>query len=261
MTLSRRVAQVLASGLDLYRRQQRLTALAVRDARKRAPRGPVAVARSVATYQLASVTLTLDYVPRMLDEQGLDAPAEGGVVTARLLTGAAAAGMVEQAATSYALDRLVQTLVTDASRTAATVEMLRRPAVTGHVRVLNPPSCSRCAVLAGRVYRWSTGFQRHPGCDCLMTPTTLQAGSDHTTDPMQAFERGEVRGLSKTDAEAIQAGADMGQVVNVRRKKAGLTQGSSVIERSGRLTPAGITRVASDKTEALALLRRYGYIT
>lgn len=252
---------MLASGLDLYRRQQRLTALAVRDARKRAPRGPAAVARSVATYQAATVALALDSVPRMLDEQGLDAPPAGRIVSARLLTGPALVGMVEQAATGYALDRLVQTLVTDASRTASTVEMLRRPAITGHVRVLNPPSCPRCAILAGRVYRWSTGFQRHPGCDCLMTPTTLQAGVDHTTDPARAFERGEVRGLSKDDAEAIREGADMSQVVNVRRKQAGLTQGSSVLERSGRLTPAGITRVASDKAEALTLLRRFGYIT
>jgi hypothetical protein len=196
----------------------------------------------------------------MLDEQDVDAPPEGRVNASRLLTGGAAAGMVERAASAYALDRLVQTLVTDASRTASTVEMLRRPAVTGHVRVLNPPSCGRCAVLAGRVYRWSTGFQRHAGCDCLMSPTTLAAGYDHTTNTTQAFERGEIRGLSKADAEAIQGGADIGQVVNVRRKRAGLVQGSSVLERGGRLTPAGITRVASDKDEALTLLRRFGYI-
>lgn len=34
----------------------------------------------------------------------------------------------------------------------------------GYVRVLNPPSCGRCAILAGRFYRWSAGFQRHPMC-------------------------------------------------------------------------------------------------
>jgi hypothetical protein len=94
-----------------------------------------------------------------------------------------------------------------------------------------------------------------------MAPTTLRAGTDHTTNPARAFERGEVRGLSKADTEALQSGADMGQVVNVRRKQAGLTQGSSVLERGGRLTPAGITRVASDdKDEALVLLRRFGYV-
>ena len=252
---------MLATGREFYARQQRVTALAVRDARRRVSRGPAAVAQTVATYQLASVVLALDSVPRMLDEQNLDAPAEGRINTAALLTGSASVGMIEQAATGYALDRLVQTLVTDASRTATTVEMLRRPAITGHVRVLNPPSCPRCAVLAGRVYRWSTGFQRHPGCDCLMTPTTQARGSDHTTNPMQAFERGEIRGLTKDDAEAIRDGADISQVVNVRRKQAGLVQGTSVIERGGRLTPAGISRLASDKAEAVALLRRYGYLT
>lgn len=252
---------MLTTGREFYAKQQRVTALAVRDARKRASGGPAAVARGIATYQLASVALALDSVPRMLDEQGLDAPAEGRVNPAALLTGPATVGMVESAANAYALDRLVQTLVTDANRTATTVDMLRRPAVTGHVRVLNPPSCPRCAILAGRVYRWSTGFQRHPGCDCLMSPTTERLGNDYTTNPAQAFERGEIRGLSKADTEAISSGADMSQIVNVRRKQAGLVQGSSVIERGGRLTPAGISRIASDKAEALTLLSRFGYLT
>ena len=38
------------------------------------------------------------------------------------------------------------------------------------VRVANLPCCPRCAALAGTVYHWSAGFQRHPGCDCTMTP-------------------------------------------------------------------------------------------
>lgn len=34
----------------------------------------------------------------------------------------------------------------------------------GYVRMLSPPSCSRCAVLAGRWYAWNAGFDRHPRC-------------------------------------------------------------------------------------------------
>lgn len=252
---------MLTSGRDQYRRQQRITALGVREARKRASGGPVAVARVVATYQLASIALALDSTPAHLSEQGIEAPPEGSVNSAALLTGPATTGMVEKAATGYALDRLVQTLITDAGRTATAVDLGRRPALTGHVRHLNPPSCSRCAVLAGRVYRWSSGFQRHPGCDCLMIPTTEQAGEGLISDPMVAFERGQIRGLSKADTEAIRDGADIGQVVNVRRKKAGLVRGGSVIERAGRPTPAGIYQIASDKTEALNLLRKFGYVT
>jgi hypothetical protein len=219
------------------------------------------VAQVVAVYQLASVGLALDSGARELDEQGIDAPPEGRVNQAALLTGAAAAEMAEKATTGYALDRLVRTLITDANRTAKTVDMGRRPALTGHVRHLNAPSCPRCAVLAGRVYRWSTGFQRHPGCDCLMVPTTLAAGAEHITNPNTAFERGEIHGLSKADADLIREGADISQVVNVRRKGAGLIEGSSVIERAGRLTPAGIYRIASDRAEVLTLMRRFGYLT
>jgi hypothetical protein len=47
----------------------------------------------------------------------------------------------------------------------------------------------------------------------------------------------------------------------VRRKAAGLTVGSSVMVRAGRLTPQACLGLASDRTEALDLLRRYGYIT
>jgi hypothetical protein len=34
----------------------------------------------------------------------------------------------------------------------------------GWIRVLDPPSCGRCAILAGRFYKWSDGFLRHPNC-------------------------------------------------------------------------------------------------
>jgi hypothetical protein len=96
-------------------------------------------------------------------------------------------------------------------------------------------------------------------CDCLMVPTTRQAGAEHLTDPMAAFRAGQVRGLSQADIEAIRVGADMGQVVNVRRRSAGLMQGSSVMERGGRLTPQGIFRIVGDD-DPLPLLRQHGYI-
>lgn len=62
------------------------------------------------------------------------------------------------------LDAIVGTQVTDASRAAMQVEMAAQPSVTGYVRMLTPPSCGRCAILAGRFYRFSDGFLRHPQC-------------------------------------------------------------------------------------------------
>lgn len=252
---------MLTSATEHYRRQQRITALAVREGRRRASRGARYVAAGVGAYQLAAASLAAEFTPAQLAEQNIDAPPAGSFIAASVLTSRPAlVGMLEAAASTAALDRLIATLVTDSARTAMSVEVGQRRNLVGYVRALNPPSCGRCAVLAGRVYRYSSGFQRHPGCDCLMTPVASMT-SDLVTDPTQAFENGQIRGLSKSDADAINDGADIGQVVNVRRKAAGLTEGSSVLVRGGKPTPTGIYRVASDRTQAISLLKRYGYIT
>lgn len=60
------------------------------------------------------------------------------------------------------LGTIVSTQVADSGRAAESVAMVAQPAATGWVRMLVPPSCDRCAVLAGRGYRWSAGFPRHP---------------------------------------------------------------------------------------------------
>lgn len=75
-------------------------------------------------------------------------------------------GMAPQQALISGRDALlsvVMTAVADSARQAGGVDLAARPQV-GYVRMLNPPSCSRCVVLAGRFYRWNTGFQRHPRC-------------------------------------------------------------------------------------------------
>lgn len=251
---------MLTSALEQYRQQQRLTALAVRQGRRVATRGTGAVSRVIAAYQAAAIALALGSAEKVLAEQGITAPPVASVGSAALLTGSAATALLDATDTGSAFDRLIATLVGDAGRTAAAVDIARRPAISGYVRSLNPPSCGRCAVLAGRVYRFSTGFQRHPLCDCLVTPTTEAAGKDLITDPTDLVERGLIRGLSKGDQAALDLGADLGKVVNIRRQKAGLTVGSSVIQRRGRLTPQGVLNIASDRDEAIALLRRYGYL-
>lgn len=115
------------------------------------------------------------------------------------------------------LDRIVTTQVADAGRAAESVATVVRPKITGYVRMLTPPSCGRCAILAGRWYRWNAGFERHPGCDCRSIPASEDVAGDLRTDPKLAFERGQVRGLSKADAKAIADGADPAQVVNAHR--------------------------------------------
>lgn len=253
---------MLPSAHSQRTRQAHISALGLRDARRIAPRGTRATAHVVAYYQAASVGLALETAPEILAEQGIDGAKTGDVISASMLTDeAGSAAMLDKTSDRAAFDRLVLSLIQDASRTAAICDIATRPPVTGYVREVGGACCARCAVLAGRVYRYSTGFQRHPGCRCSMTPTTLSAGGSLTLDATAAFRAGQVRGLSKADAQAIDMGADISQVVNVRRAQAGLTVGSSVIERAGRLTPQGILRLVEDRDRQTVLLRRYGYIT
>ena len=59
----------------------------------------------------------------------------------------------------YQFDRIVSSLASDtAGRSAMGAFTASRNEEIGHIRTLIPPSCSRCAILAGRFYRWSDGF-------------------------------------------------------------------------------------------------------
>lgn len=60
------------------------------------------------------------------------------------------------------LDRIVATEVSDAARVATGVAVASDRKTKGYIRMLTPPSCSRCILLAGRWYRWNAGFARHP---------------------------------------------------------------------------------------------------
>lgn len=248
---------MLRSATRHYRQSSLLARRAAAEARRVAKRGPRAVAVVVAAHQAAQARVSEAAVSAMLAEQGLDAPPVGRVNPAAFTTAPATfLAMVESAALT---DRLVVSLVQDAGRSAESVSSAARPQV-GHVRYLSPPSCSRCAVLAGRFYRYSSGFQRHPGCDCVMVPTTEDASPGLVADPTDLVAEGKVTGLSKADLEAIRDGADLNQVVNVRRAGAGLLESGRVLARQGRLTPEGVYRVASSRAEAVELLTRFGYL-
>lgn len=196
------------------------------------------------------------------------------------------------------LIRAVSTEVADAGREAAGVSLAGNRTVRGYVRVLSPPSCGRCVLLAGQQYRYNTGFQRHPYCDCVHQPTTLQR-KGATTNPKAYFERlsaaEQDRAFTKAGAQAIRDGADMGQVINARRSmytadsygqrlrstydattKRGRyfrLERQRAIERglvppSGkgfkltahRLLPEEIYKRAGSREELVSMLRRYGYL-
>jgi hypothetical protein len=195
--------------------------------------------------------------------------------------------------------RAVDTEVADAGREAGGVSMNANRAVTGYVRMLNPPSCARCAVLAGKVFHTSIAFQRHPHCDCTNVPTT-EYRSTPLLDPeayFRSLSRGEQdRIFTRAGAQAVRDGADLTSVVNARRgmytadaygRRLASTYDSTtrrgafyraerqraiergLIPRSGagfrlrtpRLLPEEIYRQAATRDEVIAMLRRYGYLT
>jgi hypothetical protein len=61
------------------------------------------------------------------------------------------------------LGMLVHTAVADAGRSAAGAQIAATPDA-GWMRMVSPPCCQRCAVLAGKEFKWNAGFERHPRC-------------------------------------------------------------------------------------------------
>lgn len=264
--------------LTSARRNYRLSALiarrAVREARAARNRGTAAIASVVIAHQVANATTSRRAVPEMLTEQDIASEAlavlNPGAFTTDLSAIADMLAEVDRRAgtlldqtvasayTDAAFDRLVESIVQDAARAAEQAAVAVRPNIA-HVRFVNLPCCSRCAVLAGRVYRWSSSFLRHPGCDCSMIPTTV--ASPLVQDPDELVRIGQVRGLSQADLQAHRDGADLGRLVNVRQSKAGLLESGQALMRAGRPTPVAIYREAGDdRDRALDLLARHGYI-
>jgi len=233
------------------------------------------------------------YVPAVLAELGVTAEAEG-LVQAASLAGVASSGWpladvlyevvidaktrvgdvglsgarALQAARSL-LDGIVLTQVADAGRVAAGVAITARPKIAGFVRMLNPPSCSRCVVLAGRWYRWDAGFARHPLCDCIGVPSAEDDPDDARTDPRAYFaslsSAQQDAAFTRAGAQAIRDGADISRVVNSR---SGIyTAGGRSLTYTGkahrhggvRLMPEQVYRDA-DRADAIRLLKRFGYL-
>jgi hypothetical protein len=195
------------------------------------------------------------------------------------------------------LESIVLTEVADSGREADLVSNTTHQ-VMGYVRVTVPPSCSRCVILAGRWYRWSSGFLRHPRCDCIMVPapegaTPLQSPR-HLYESMTPTQR-TAAGWSAADQASINLGADIGQVTNIHRgglyvaggrqftreattrrgrfggyerneagqlvRRPTLPRRAHRNTRTARITPRQIFREAGDdRALAIRLLQLYGYI-
>jgi hypothetical protein len=214
-------------------------------------------------FKAAAAALADSYVTAALDRQGatpLDGPelnpeafadlTDGGVSWTRNLVYAPIS--VAQSAQAKGLpladqvrlaklvaSSIVLTGMQDTGRSAVQAAMWSQGA-TGYVRMINPPSCARCVILAGRRYKVSRAFLRHPNCDCRMIPAAEDSG-DWTTNPKSYFRslsaEEQDQTFTKAGARAIRDGANMNQVVNARR-------GVSTVRSFGRdiqVTSAGTT--------------------
>lgn len=256
---------MLRTSADHYRRQQRITAAGLLAARRERST-PAKAAEIVAAFQILAARDALASVDAMLDEQGIDAPPEVNIYAASV-AGVASDGrplesLLERAGSDFAFGLMVATQLQDAARVAASMGIAVRDQI-GYVRMLNAPSCSRCAILAGKWFKWNEGFQRHPKCDCRHVPARETNWHGLTTNPDDYFhslptaeqltaqhpnltvKMRQEAGLysqedifTKAGARAIRDGADMGQIVNARRGM----QRAQVLGREGFTTLEGTTR-------------------
>lgn len=279
--------------------------------------------RIVDAAQLDAARAGWDYVPAVLEETGqavrspdyrlrtrsVIGTAGDGRSTEGLLFGAVthAKTAVGQGMTTHQalrigrefLDLAVGTVLSDTRRTAEKVAMASRRVDTW-VRALNPPSCGRCVILAGKVYRTQEAFQRHPGCDCTNIPAAESVAGDLMVDPhayldsLSDDELARVLG-SRANAEAWREGADVNQLINAYRARwtsngyVGSVRSAQIYgknvrysteawtrrgdayrryvsttgrePRGPRLMPESIFEIAgSDRAEARRLLHLYGWI-
>lgn len=139
------------------------------------------------------------------------------------------------------LDLMTRLQVADAARAAVSAGTVSRPAWGGYTRYLNPPSCGRCVILAGKFFRWNAGFDRHPRCDCVHLPARSAAYAEaegFIGNPDAAWRAGQIKDLTRAQQRALESGADISQVINARRGMSTTVVG----RRQVRVTTEGTTR-------------------
>lgn len=302
------------ASLDFYRHQQQIAAVTVGSVLKLWRRMGLDFDASWDAIRLdmldvvhvgraAAASSAVQYTPAMLAETSQVAPAAGQLNTSRFLTtapdGRAMSSLLAEApvkakiAVSRGLSGVAAletggvwlssallTVMADTRRAVVGADIVQRPAIAGYTRMLNPPSCPRCVILAGKWFRWNSGFLRHPNCDCIHVPSTslsFAKQSGYFDDPYEYF-----RSLSREDqdrlfrpngltadraaqigrsnARAIRDGGDIFRVENVRLRGLATAKGNIRYGAPSRMTVDDIYKVAGTRTNAIRLLEREGYI-
>ncbi|WP_242883986.1 hypothetical protein [Actinomadura litoris] len=190
-----------------------------------------------------------------------------------------AAGQAPDAAwraTAPRLTRIVRTEVADAHREYLSGALCLDDRIIAYQRLVMPPACGRCLILAGQRYTFSAGFKRHPGCaGCTHVPIYHVPGrgevggtpADHTPRGLfgQMTPAQQLAALNG-DPDAVAAvrdGVDMFAVVNGQRPAKSIKirrTEARIAKRLGFTDPADlIVHHAGRPRRSLAYLRaRYG---
>lgn len=241
----------------------------------------------VETGRRAAVKVALPYTGAVLAETGQDGPPVGVLVPERFtLTapdGRPMGSLLDQsvvvakarisdgatvvealAAGGSWLTGTTLTVMGDTRRQVYHADLIQRPKISGYARMLNPPSCQRCVILAGKWFGWNKGFLRHPRCDCMHIPASEALAEDFTTAPGEYFDSLSREAQDKTfgrmNARAIRDGADVQRVMNVHQRGLGTARGARRYGTPSRMTVDDIYRVAGTRTNAIRLLEREGYV-
>lgn len=224
----------------------------------------VAAARFASTEAVAALGSEAMVVPGAWgrvasDGRPLDSLLYSGVVHARSLYGSGRTDeQIMQAGLAW-MQSVIGTQVQDVARSASgTVTTATDGA--GWIRYVNVPCCQRCAVLAGKWFKWNKGFRRHPNCGCIHRPARSR---DIPPGWSQQISDTDIHDLTEAQRKALTEGADRMRVLNAYRNSNSTSERLAMhrsAERGGILTPEGIYARATTREEAIELLRRYGYL-
>lgn len=293
--------QVPQSSLDFYRHQQQIAAATVGSATKLWRRMGAEFDSSwftvkprleqvVAVGRAAAASSAVQYTPALLAETGQVAPAAGRVNTAAFLAtapdGRSMSALLDQSVvhaktavkhgasatralsmTETWLSGMLLTVMADTRRGVVGADIAARPAVAGYTRMLNAPSCSRCVILAGKWFRWNTGFQRHPRCDCIHVPAVSKSFAQKSgffSDPYEYFNSlskdQQEKVFGRIEARAVRDGADIFRVENIKLRGLATAKGNLRYGTPSRMTVDDIYRTAGTRTNAIRMMQQEGYI-
>lgn len=113
------------------------------------------------------------------DGRPVESLAHGAVIQAKTKVAQGATAHQALGEAGKWLTTAMGTVLADTHRSVEQVA-IRSRRIGLYTRMLTPPSCGRCVILAGRQYRSGVAFERHPGCDCVHIPASEDLAGDST---------------------------------------------------------------------------------